>query len=736
MTKSFIILKLIDVKILDKWVERSIGYPNLSKEDLILRKDYWISSVACFLVIISLTLYFWITHPEFKILLTYGLFLTFIFTTYIIAGFVVHHNLKWLMFTNQVLIIVSTFICILKLGGITHSGGLIFVGFFVVLFSLDFHHTRNSIWLFIIYIITLISAGVLHPYLTTAPEMTSSANIFLFVINLIWISAFSFMFLLNFISQRVEIEHKEAVRLKKTDEAKTKLYINITHEFRTPLTVILGMADLIRTKPKKWLKKGTRKIENNSKILLNLVNQMLDLSKLQAGEMRVNKVQGDIVLYIRYLIELFHSMAEEKRITLKYSPEPDHFLMDYDPEKLMQIISNLVSNAIKYTLPGGKVEILSVIADNDISRFEIRVKDNGIGIPKNQLPHIFDRFYRVESDHKDTKGEPGSGLGLALTLELAKLLEGKILAKSIYGKGTEFIVSLPVSNDATLKEPAELSDMESNVSAFTHIHNKKSNLKKTSKHKNKPNLLIVEDSNDVIEYLHALLEADYHIHVAFNGKEGWEKALQLVPDIILTDVMMPEMDGIELLEKVKNDMRTSHIPVVILSAKADIASRLTGLERGGDAYLAKPFHKRELKVQLKRLIDLRKKLQERYANIEYFKGSPDKNSKIEDSFIGKIRDFMLTNLGEEINIKSLCIEVAMSKTQLYRKFNLLTDKTLFEYLQSLRLHHAKELLMTSSLNVSEAAYQTGFKNISHFSKVFTKEFGVNPSKIKEKSLST
>ncbi|MCD6544159.1 MAG: response regulator, partial [Flavobacteriaceae bacterium] len=509
------------------------------------------------------------------------------------------------------------------------------------------------------------------------------------------------------------------------------LYINITHEFRTPLTVILGMADLIRTKPKKWLKKGTRKIENNSKVLLNLVNQMLDLSKLQAGEMRVNKVQGDVVLYIRYLIELFHSMADEKKIALQYSPEPDHFLMDYDPEKLMQIISNLVSNAIKYTLPGGKVGIISNAVFNDISKFEIRVKDNGIGIPKDQLPHIFDRFYRVESDHNHTMGEPGSGLGLALTLELTKLLEGKIHVESNYGKGTEFIVSLPVTNNATLKVPAELSDMESNVSVFTHIHNKKRNLKITSKHKNKPNLLIVEDSNDVVEYLHALLKPNYCIEVAYNGKEGWEKALNLVPDIILSDVMMPEMDGIELLDKVKNDMRTSHIPVVVLTAKADISSRLKGLERGADAYLAKPFHKRELKVQLKRLINLRKKLQERYANISNFKASPDKNAQIEDSFIGKIRDFMLINIGEEINIKSLCIEVAMSKTQLYRKFNLLTDKTLFEYLQSLRLYHAKELLMTADINVSEAAYQTGFKNVSHFSKVFTEEFGINPSKISE-----
>ena len=727
-------MKLIDLHQLDKQVEKIIAYPTISKEDLILRKDYWLASVACFVVIISLTLFFWITYPEFKILLTYGFFLTFIFLTYIVAGFTIHHNLKWLMFTNQILIIISTFICILKLGGITHSGGLIFVGFFVVLFSLDFYNTRNSKWLFFIYIITLILAGLAHPYLTTPPEMTTSANIFLFVANLIWISAFSFIFLLNFISQRVEIEHKETVRLKEWDETKTKLYTNITHEFRTPLTVILGMADLIRTKPKKWLKKGTRKIENNSGILLNLVNQMLDLSKLEAGEMPVCNVQGDVVLYINYLVELFHSMAEEKKITLEYSPEPAQFIMDYDPDKLMQIISNLITNAIKYTLPGGKVEIVSLINHNDKSKFEIRVRDNGIGIPKDELNHIFDRFYRVESDHKYTTGEPGSGLGLALTLELTKLLEGSIDVKSNYGKGTEFIVSLPVTNNALMEGSAGASETETSISVINHPHNKKSDLKDTINKKIKPNLLIVEDSNDVVEYLHALLKPNYRIEIAYNGKEGWEKALNLVPDIILSDVMMPEMDGIELLDKVKNDMRTSHIPVVVLTAKADISSRLKGLERGADAYLAKPFHKRELKVQLKRLIKLRKKLKERYANIGHHKDSQDINFKIEDSFIEKIRDFMLTKLGEEINIKELCMVVAMSKTQLYRKFNSLTDKTLFEYLQSLRLYHAKELLMTADINVSEAAYQTGFKNVSHFSKVFTEEFGINPSKIQEQSL--
>ena len=725
-------MKFFDLHKLNKWVEKIISYPGIDKEELALRKDYWVGAVACLLIIFSLTLGFWITHPEFKILLSYGLFMTFIFLLYPIAGLIIHRNLEGMMFVNQTLMIIGTFICVLKLGGISHSGGLILIGFFVVLYSLDFRKKKKSIFLFSLYILTLILAGILNPYLTVAPEMTASANTFLFVFNLIWISALAFIFILNFISQLVNIEQKEAKRLKAWDETKTKLYTNITHEFRTPLTVILGMAGLIRSKPDKWLHKGTRKIENNGEILLNLVNQMLDLSKLEAGAMPVSKVQGDITFYIRYLLELFHSMADEKKITLHYLPETEHLMMDYDPDKLMQIISNLISNSIKYTRSGGRIEVITLISGYDEQKFEIRVKDNGIGITKDQQAQIFERFYRVDNDNRHTRGEPGSGLGLALTRELVKLLDGTINVESVYGKGTEFIVSLPVTNNASLKENEELSEIEWNIPTFSSFHDEKNMIREETGQEDKPLLLIVEDSIDVIEYLQALVETNFRVQLAFNGKEGLEKAFDLIPDIILSDIMMPEMDGIELLDKVKNDIRTSHIPVVILTAKADIASRLTGLERGADAYLAKPFNKKELIIQLNRLIKLRKKLQERYATIGDLTVPQDTSFKIEDSFIQKIREFMLANLGDEMfNIKKLCYEVAMSRAQLYRKFKSLTDKTIFEYFLSLRLHKAKELLTTSDINVSEAAFQTGFINLSHFSKVFTKEFGINPSKVQE-----
>lgn len=723
-------MKFPDLHKVDKWVEKIISYPGIDDKALILRKDYWLASFACGFVIICLTLTFWIIHPQLKILITYGLFLIIIFLEFIIASIVIRRNLEWLMFVNQSLMTIGTFLCILKLGGIPYSGGLIFVGFFVVLFSLDFQKISHSIWLFIIYVITVILAGALNRYLSVPPEMTASVNITLFVINLLWISSFAFLFVMNFISQRVKIEQREAKRLKELDEAKTRFYTNITHEFRTPLTIILGMADLIRNQPEEWLDEGVIKIENNGKILLHQVNQMLDLSKLEANAMPVNMIQADIILYIRYLVELFQSLAGSKNITLQYLPKTDHFMMDYDPDKLMQVISNFVSNALKYTQSGGLVEISSALTNNREPELEIRIKDNGPGIPKDQLPCIFDRFYRV--DHSNAQSIEGSGLGLALTRELVKLLNGTITAKSEYGEGTEFVITLPVTNNAPFNEAGELTETDERISTFMVFHDKKSTATTVKEvvQKDKPLLLIVEDSNDVVRYLLTFLEPEFNVHTAVNGKEGVEKALELIPDIILSDIMMPEMDGIALLDKVKNDIRTSHIPVVILTAKADITSRLEGIERGADAYIAKPFNKEELVMRLNKLIELRKKLQERYSSIGHFAVTQDKEYRLEDSFMQKIREIMFANLSDEMfDIHRLCLAVAMSRAQLYRKFKSITDRTLSEYLRSLRLLKARELLRTSDINVSEAAYKTGFKNLSHFSRVFTEEFGVNPSEV-------
>ena len=312
-------------------------------------------------------------------------------------------------------------------------------------------------------------------------------------------------------------------------------------------------------------------------------------------------------------------------------------------------------------------------------------------------------------------------------------MDGTINVESTVEEGTTFTIQLPVTNNALLKEMAAFSEVNEKLAPFSHIqrnHVKSADL--VLDESERPILLMVEDSPDLVEYLTAILRDEYHLEVARNGKEGLQKAYEFIPDIILSDVMMPEMDGIAMLEKLKTDQRTSHIPVVMLTAKADIASKLTGLERGADDYLAKPFNEAELHVRLKKLVELRKVLRQRYASMEALPKTEDKAIIIEDAFIMKIRSIMEAHLdNDHFGILQLCKEIGMSRAQLYRKFKSLTDKTVNDYLINFRLFKAKELLLHTDLNVSEVAWEVGFKNLSHFSRAFREAFGQNPSGIKK-----
>ena len=531
----------------------------------------------------------------------------------------------------------------------------------------------------------------------------------------------------------------EADNLRELDKSKNSFFTNITHEFRTPLTIIKGMGNLIKSRPGEWMGIGLQKIETNSDILLRLVNQMLTLAKTEAGAISVNLVRRDVNKYLAYLVEQFSSEALRRKIDLRFTSAAEPFEMDFDPEKLMHIITNLVFNALKCTPEGGRVEVTSGVIDNG-KMFSIRVKDTGIGIEKEHLEHLFDRFYRIEHQ----LSPEGTGIGLALTKEMVQLLKGTISVESTKGEGSEFTVLLPVTRNAPLSGTPEAADL---IKATDDKYERDSSYGEPLYQRQFPEellsvvaagpaklplLLIIEDSSDVVLYLQAILKYEYRIEVAGNGSIGLEKALEIVPDIILSDVMMPVMDGIELLEKVKNDIRTSHIPVVMLTAKADIDSRLTGLERGADAYLAKPVDERELHVQLKNLVDLRKKLYERYSSLGKIPETTDKFLKKEDEFILRIRRILESNLGDdEFGIARLCDEMAVSHAQLYRKFKSLSNTTIGDYFKSLRLHKARELLLSTDLNVSEVTYIVGFKNISHFSREFTHEFGKSPSEFRK-----
>ncbi len=524
----------------------------------------------------------------------------------------------------------------------------------------------------------------------------------------------------------------EAIRLKELDLAKSQLYTNITHEFRTPLTIILGMADQVKSDPKNWFSEGIKLIRRNGKQLLNLVNQLLDLSKLDSNDMPVTMVNGDIVSFVKYQIESFHSYADSKDIRLHFMSDLEEFHMDHDPEKLQNIISNLLSNAIKFTPSSGDVYFDLRQAINHDNLLKIQIRDNGIGIAPEHLPNIFDRFYQV--DATSTRRGEGTGIGLALTRELVLLLNGKIEVESGIGKGTKFTILLPITQKADKTGVKQSESFQHTITETVIIEKKETQTANIDFLKNESIVLLIEDNPDVITYLASFLSGEYTIHTASDGQEGIEKALEITPDLIVSDVMMPKKDGFEVCATLKQDVRTSHIPIILLTAKSDQNAKLEGLSFGADAYLSKPFNKEELLVRIEKLIELRKRLQNHYQSTDdLLKINEKQQITPEDIFLQKIVQIVQENLSDEhFGLPDLCRKAGLSRSQLFRKLKALTGKSTTHFIRSLRLTKGKELLETTDLTVSEIAFEVGFGRPDYFTKTFREEFGISPSEIRKK----
>ena len=519
---------------------------------------------------------------------------------------------------------------------------------------------------------------------------------------------------------------REAHRLKELDGFKTRFYANITHEFRTPLTVISGMADALKSNPEQEREKKLNLIKKNSQSLLALVNRMLDLSKLQAGKMSSDISQGDVIVLLKYLTEAHESFAKTKNVGLQFYSEEKELLMDFDAKKMEQVLNNLVSNAIKFTTEYGKI---LVVAKRHISNskpwLEIKIKDTGIGISEEQLPHIFDRFHQANPAHENQ----GSGIGLALVKELMDNMDGKIRVDSSLHAGTTFTLLFPITNHAPFSEMKPVKELAAPPVLSPEMADEKELLDDGL-----PILLIIEDSPDVTYYLKSTLENDYQIVTARNGRQGVEKALDILPDLIISDVMMPEMDGFEVCEKLKTDERTNHIPVILLTAKATADDKLAGLSHGADAYLVKPFEKAELMVRLQKLMELRRTLQKKYSTA--LVGSNIENIKApapEEIFLQKLEAIVLAHHeNEDFSIHELSRELLLSRSQAHRKIKALTGLSTAIYIRHVRLEKAKELLRTTHLSISEIAYQTGFKTPVYFSQIFKEVVGASPTEWREK----
>jgi len=534
------------------------------------------------------------------------------------------------------------------------------------------------------------------------------------------------------INSELEKERFEAEKLHEVDEMKSRFFANLSHEFRTPLTLIFGPAkDIVEDCDDKKAKQKAGIIKRNATRLYGLVNQLLDLSKLEAGKMKLEASEQNIMPLLKGFVLSFSSLAERKRITLKFNTIEENLNLYFDKDKVEKIVNNLLSNAFKFTPEGGKIDFT---VEKLIDDAEIRIADNGIGIAKERMDKIFDRFYQVDGSH--TRESEGTGIGLALTKELVELHKGKIEVESEFGKGTTLKILLPLGKEHLKPEELVEKEIKEDVDATieeTDLVLEDENRKEKTDidallETDKPLLLIVEDNSDVRKYIISHLEDDYRIHDAVDGEDGLQEALKQIPDLIISDIMMPKMDGFELCEKLKTDERTSHIPVILLTAKATNQDKIEGLETGADDYIMKPFDAEVLKARIKNLIEQRKKLREHFKKDGLIELEDKEITSIDKKFLEKIVKIIYEHLSDtSFSVDMFAEEVSMSRRNLDRKLIALTGESPSDIIKRVRLTRASQLLTQRSGNISEIALEVGFSNPAYFSKCFREQFGLTPS---------
>ncbi|MBI1267852.1 MAG: response regulator [Cryomorphaceae bacterium] len=503
------------------------------------------------------------------------------------------------------------------------------------------------------------------------------------------------------------------VVLKEQQEFKKRFYSNVTHEFKTPLTVIKGSIQQIQNE-KRFLEvrqsdpdlaKRLDSIERNSNNLMELVSRFLELSKLDEHALKVDLVEGDLTGYIYYLTESFESLLKDKQIAFEIQGQTLPIDTSFDPEKIRHIVSNLLSNAIKHTPIGRRIELKLSATE---AHYQMVLSDNGEGIPNDELPFIFDRYYRV----KNQESTEGTGIGLALTKELVELMGGSIQAHSTLGEGSTFTVSLPIQKSSNTL-------VESNAHATSGLEDDK-----------RPLILVVEDNQEVSKFIVSCIEYDYRFAVASNGEEGVIMALELLPDLIITDISMPLKDGFQVCEEIKENELSSHIPIIMLTAKASYEAKLQGLEKGADDYLEKPFDVREMLLRIQNLIDIRESIRAHFQTSDTLHIAPRGSGLIDRTFFTKVYQIIDDNIqNSQLGVDFLAREIGISAAHLNRKLKALTNLSTTKFILNHKLKHAKNILLNSDANVSEVADQSGFNSVAYFVKCFREFYGQTPGSL-------
>ena len=544
----------------------------------------------------------------------------------------------------------------------------------------------------------------------------------------------SFLILL-YSSQRLK-SRKNAQLLEKEHEValmKSNFFDNVSHEFRTPLTLILGPLQLLQARirnPK--MKKQLGIMKRNVDRLLSLINQLLDLSKLESGKITLNRSRFDIVQVVKGVTMTFQSLAELKEIELLLESEPEQLDVHCDQEKVETILTNLLTNAFHFTPDKGQIKVtVNASAGQQNEECRITVSDSGAGIPEKDISTIFERFHQ-STNARDGQYE-GTGIGLALTKELVELHKGSISVFSEEGQGTKFIVILPVGEEYLSETAVSEKTQEKEAVLPNPIPDRRNELEKLTNptKENAPLLLLIEDNEDVMNYLKDILAETYRLEDERDGEAGITTAVETIPDLIISDVMMPKKNGYEVCDALKRDEKTSHIPIILLTARASLDDKMHGLKTRADEYLTKPFVPKELLVRIHNLIKSRRQLMEKYKRKFIIKPEEISVGSIDEEFLLCVGKVVEQHLGDEhLSVEQLGREVGMSRSQIHRKLVALTDQSATEFIRSFRLHRAKEMISQNAGSISEISYAVGFSSPSYFSKCFRQEFGMTPSEAK------
>jgi signal transduction histidine kinase/DNA-binding response OmpR family regulator/ligand-binding sensor domain-containing protein len=545
----------------------------------------------------------------------------------------------------------------------------------------------------------------------------------------------------------VEVERAEKEQITAIDAFRSRFFTNISHEFRTPLTLVAGpLEDSLKTDGETVPlgKNVLQSMLRNTRRLQRLINQLLDISRLEAGSMKLQVGAGPLPEFVRSIAGSFASLAEARSIDFTITAEGMDGECWYEADKIEKILSNLLSNAFKFTPDGGSITV-QLKADvpqgpGDKRRAVLKVSDTGLGIARDHLARIFDRFYQVDSS--DVRDREGTGIGLALTRELVHLMHGEITVESEPGRGTSFTVKFPVDRDSFNEEemavagsspgePDQRIPAEVVPEAIEGVKDEAETEMQQTGMKAKDErevIVVVEDNADLRHYIRCLLADNYTVEEAADGGAGLEKAIEIIPDLVISDIMMPVTDGMEMCKRLKAHHATSHIPVIMLTARADRESMIEGIDAAADDYIVKPFDSELMKARVRNLITQRRELRRSFEKQFLLEADQQETASPLFQMLREITKVFDKHLSEpDFNVEMLGKELNMSRSQLFRKVNAITGNTPMELLRMVRMKHAARLLRSGTMNISQVTYAIGLQNTSHFASAFRKYFGVSPS---------